>query len=208
MFFSKRSFRSNFIFGFIGVNKTGKSSTVLEIAKAWKKNNKKKKIWAYDPQRIFYASKIIDKFLDISSENWASECCELRNGLLIIDEIKLLMPNPQHTPKEVSRLLINCFFWNLDIIFTTHNPSLIPEIFSFYTTHLFIFLTFTKSGGFSKKTPNSYLNEKAGSTVNKYVSIHGRGKHKEDINYEGQDFPFAIVDNENQKINYINMNKK
>lgn len=198
--------RNNFIIGFIGANRTGKTSTAEETAITWKKNNKGK-VWAFDPQNYFSRSnkRIVDKYLSITSDNWAGDCLKLRNGLLIIDEIKLLMPYPQYTSKEVLMLLSNLGYWNNDIIYITHNPSIVPDIFCHYTTHFFIFMTFTREGGFKKKIPNSFLCSTASEKVNDYVAINGRGKHKEDKEYKGKGFPFAVVDNEKQNISYVNM---
>lgn len=205
-----REKRTNFIFGFVGVNKTGKTSTAVDIAKRWKQKNPNGRVWGYDWQKVFVDSdkKIIDKYLDVDSDDWGNDCCQLRNGLLILDELKLLLPYPQHTPKSVTKLLNNCFYWNIDIIYCVHNPSVIPEVFSFFTTHLFIFLTFAKEGGFNKKTPNSFLSNEAAKKVSDYVSLHGRGKHIKDPLYKGEGFPHAVVSNEEQKIFYVNMNKK
>lgn len=201
--------RDNFIIGACGVNKTGKSSTFRKIADNWRgARGDRFKISGHDPQRMF--SGLIDKDLDINPEdkNWAVKCCKLRNCLLILDEIRILCPIPQHPPKGLVTLFSQCFFWNIDIMWMTHNPSLVPEICTFYTTKYYIFLTFTKEGQFQRKIPNYSLCMAGSNMVNDYVKAHGRGKHKLDKDYNGQGFPYAIVDTEHQTVTAINMHKK
>lgn len=212
------NFRNNFIMGALGVNKTGKSSTFKTIAESWRgcRNSSKYKIVGHDPQRIFHNPNdlsrglITDKnhLINPEDKNWAVKCCKLRNCLLILDEIRILCPTPQHPPKGLVTLFSQCFYWNIDIMWMTHNPSLVPEVCTYYTTHYYIFLTFAREGQFQKKIPNYSLCTAASNYVNRYAKKHGRGKHKLDKFYEGQGFPYAIVNTETQEIKGINMNNK
>lgn len=199
--------RRNFLMGFLGVNKTGKSSTALEIATHYKKTKpSSNEIWVHDTQKIF--SSIADKNIDTENKEWAIECCELKNGLLILDEVKLLIPTPQHLPKGLLKLFSQSHYRNVDIIWMVHNPSSAPDVCTYYTTHYYIFLTFAREGSFRKKIPNYMLCTHASDMVNDYVKEYGRGFHKKDKRYNGQGFPHIIVDCEEQKLIAQNMNKK
>lgn len=200
--------RNNFINGAVGVNKTGKSTTFRRIAESWRGSRGDKfKIVGHDPQRMFSGLINREDYIDPEDKNWAVKCCKLRNCLLILDEIRILCPTPQHPPKGLVTLFSQCFYWNIDIMWMTHNPSLVPEVCTFYTTHYYIFLTFAKEGQFQKKIPNYSLCTAASNLVNNYVKQYGRGKHKLDKTYDGQGFPYAIVNTEEQTIKGINMNK-
>lgn len=198
--------RDNFISGFVGVNKTGKSTTARRIADNWRETRSDfYKIAGHDPQRMFTG--LINKNLYINPEDkdWAVKCCKLRNCLLILDEIRILCPQPAHPPKGLVTLFSQCFYWNVDIMWMTHNPSLVPETCTYYTTLYYIFLTFAKEGQFQKKIPNYSLCVAASNLVNRYVQKYGRGKHKLDSQYVGQGFPYAIVNTEKQTVQAINM---
>lgn len=201
--------RDNVILGACGVNKTGKSSTFRKIAENWRNSRGDKfKIAGHDPQRMFTG--LIDKnlYIDPEDKNWAVKCCKLRNCLLILDEIRILCPVPQHPPKGLITLFSQCFYWNVDIMWMTHNPSLVPEVCTFYTTHYYIFLTFSREGQFQKKIPNYSLCVAASNLVNKYVKDNGKGRHKLDPSYDGQGFPYVIVNTTEQTLTAINMTKK
>lgn len=201
--------RDVFIIGACGVNKTGKSSTFRAIAESWRNSRDKSfRVAGHDPQRMF--SGLIDKnlYLDPENKNWALDCCKLRRCLLILDELKMLCPIAQHPPIGLVKLLSNCYYNEVDIMWMVHNPSLVPEIFTYYTTKYYIFLTFSKEGQFQKKIPNYSLCTAASNYVNTYVRIHGKGKHKLDPEYKGQGFPYGIVDTEKQKVVLVNMPKK
>jgi hypothetical protein len=201
--------RQTFILGFVGVNKTGKSATARKIAENWRESRGDKFLIAgHDPQRMFTG--LIDRklYIDPEDKNWAVKCCKLRNCLLILDEIRILCPTPQHPPKGLVTLFSQCFYNNVDIMWMTHNPSLVPEVCTFYTTLYYIYLTFTREGQFQKKIPNYSLCVAGSDLVNDYVKKYGRGKHKLDPEYNGQGFPYVKVDTENQTLTAINMDKK
>jgi len=205
--------RTNMVGGVIGVNKTGKSSTMRDFAESWRNSRipneggVQYQIVANDPQNIFgkqvdntgkvIKENLVDLYLDLEDPDWALRCCELRNSLLLLDEIRQLMPYGR-APKGMLRLFSQCFFNNVDILWAVHNPSLAPDAATAYTTHYFIFLTFATEGSFKKKIPNYTLCQVACKEVNEYVRKHGRGKHKLDPDYEGQGFPHIIVNCEKQ----------
>lgn len=201
--------RNNFIVGMVGVNKTGKSSTArFKIAEPWRGSRGDRfEIAGHDPQRMFDGLIPKKNLIDPEDKNWAVKCCKLRNCLLLLDEIRILCPTPQHPPKGLVTLFSQCFYWNIDIVWMTHNPSLVPEVCTFYTTMYYIFLTFAREGQFQKKIPNYSLCTAGSNLVNSYVRQYGRGLHKLDKNYNGQGFPYVIVNTEEQKLTAVNMNK-
>lgn len=187
--------RKNLCLGFVGVNRTGKSSTALLIANNYHQNKKRNKIFVHDPQNVF--SKI--KSEKIATLEDFKKISNVKNSLIILDEIKMLLPYPQHVPQELTKMLAMSHYNNNDILYIVHNPALIPEILTFYTSHYFIFLTFSREGSFKKKIPNYLLATSAASKVNHYVQINGRGNYP--------NFPHAVVDCERQKIFLQNMTK-
>lgn len=199
----------NFIDGYIGVNKTGKSSTARKIAETWKgSRDDSYEIYGHDPQRMFDGLIPKKNLIQSEDKNWAVKCCKLRNCLLILDEIRILCPSQQHPPKGLVTLFSQCFFWNISIIWTTHNPSLVPETCTFYTTMYHIFLTFSREGQFQKKIPNYSLCVAASNYVNRYVAKYKtRGRHVLDPNYDGQGFPYMIVNTQSQTATAVNMKK-
>lgn len=219
--------RTNFIHGFIGVNKTGKSSTMREIAESWHDSrdpeltgrieDEKYSIVANDPQNIFgkqvdekgveIKKGLVDLYIDLEDPDWALRCCELRNCCLILDEIRQLMPTGR-SPKGMLTLFSQSFYNNVDIMWAVHNPLLAPDAATSYTTLYSIFLTFAQEGSFKRKMPNYTLCTVASTQVNEYVRKYGRGKHKLDPDYEGQGFPHIIVNCEKQTLQAINMSKE
>ena len=201
--------RSNCVIGFVGAQKTGKSSMQEEMARKWRsKRPLSNQIWGFDYQHVFKLRKdggILDKEIHIGNPEWAVECNQLRNGLLIADEIKLLSPLSQHNSKGMPELFSQCFYRNVDLFWSCHNPSSTPDIVTHFTTHYFIFLTFAKEGSFRKKIPNYALCTEASEEVNTYVSVFGKGKHRNDPEYKGEGFPHIIVDTEKQKLIRQNM---
>src|SRR3989442_1480324 len=79
---------------------------------------------------------------------------------------------------------------------------------AYYTNYYYIFQTNVQKGAFRDKIPNSELCNLASARVNKYVSIFGKGKHPKDPEFDGQKFPYIIVDCEKQILKAVNMNKQ
>lgn len=201
--------RNNFIVGLVGINKTGKSTTArTEIVEPWRNaRDSRYQIFGHDPQRMFDGLIPRTNLIDPEDKNWALKCCELRNCCLILDEIGILHPSAQHPPRGFKKLFAQCFFWNIDIVWMTHNPALIPEICTYHTTKYYLFLTLAREGSFQKKISNYTLCTAGSNYVNKYVKNYGRGKHHLDPEYNGQGFPYVIVDCETQKLTGVNMKK-
>lgn len=198
----------NFIDGLVGVNKTGKSSVMRNIGEIWRgSHSAEMEMHGHDPQHMFRGLIPEKNLIDAEDKLWALKCCELRNCFLGLDEINLLCPTPQHPPKGLNKLFSQAFFWNISIAYSTHNPALIPEICTYYTKYYHIFLTYSREGQFQKKIPNYTLCLFAANYVNKYVSKYGRGRHPLSKDFDGQKFPYMIVDTERQICKAVNMNK-
>lgn len=198
----------NFIDGFIGVNKCGKSTTAKKIAEMWRaSHDDSMEIYGHDPQRMFDGLIPAKNRIQTEDKHWALKCGKLRNCLLILDEIKQLVPTPQHPPKGMTTLFSQAFFWNISIIWTGHNPARIPDACTDYTTMYHLFLTFARDGQFKKGIPNYSLCIAASNYVNKYVARYGRGKHRLDPGYLGQGFPYMIVNAETHQLTGVNMSK-
>lgn len=188
--------RLNFVYGFIGVNRCGKSATAKELAVAWKKSNPGQEIISHDPQDNF--GDITDVFIYQDDDDWALMCCEFRNCLIILDDVRLIHESDRLN-KGLARLLYFRAKWNIDIMCIFHNPSLVLNGVAAFITHYFIFLTNAQEGSFKKKIPNYSLCIAASEEVNKYVSTFGRGKYPK--------FPYVVVDGEKQKLMAINMDR-
>lgn len=211
--------RDNHIDGFIGAKKCGKSSTMRSRAEVWRKTHDSSfKIYGYDPQNVFgkknnvdgsTSIQLIEKSNTIDPENkeWATELLTLRNCLVILDEIRILIPHKAHPPKGFLNFLSQSSFNNVDIMYSLHNPSQLPTICADFTNFYFIFITYSKEGSFETSIPNSYKCNIGARAVNDYVMNNGRGKHRLDGEYCGQGFPYIVFDVEKQTLKSVNFNK-
>lgn len=188
--------RNNFLYGFIGTNRTGKSSIAKQLAISWKNSNPNGIVISHDPQDNF--TDITDIFIEPEDNDWAIKCCEYRNCLIILDDFRLINESARPV-KGLSKLLYYRAKWNIDIITVFHNPSLVINSLAHFISHYFIFMTNAQEGSFKNKIPNYSLCVAASEEVNKYVSVNGRGKYPI--------FPFVIVDCEKQKLMAINLEK-
>lgn len=208
--------RNNFIIGFLGVNKTGKSTTSKQLVSNWRSTRdiSKFEIVGHDPQRMFHDptgktfSYISKKNLIHTGDKFCfRRLCERKNCLAIIDEMRMAAPNPRHPPEGMVEFFSQCFFNNVDIMWMAHNPKLVPETCTYYSTLYYLFKMYLKDGQFDDKLPCANLCNAGAKYVSKYVKQHGRGRHKNDPFYDGQGFPYAKVDVEKETLKLINMNK-
>lgn len=187
----------NFLYCFIGTNRTGKSATAVKLTESWKGSNPGQDVIAHDPQDNFIG--LANIFIEPEDADWAVKCCEYRNCLLILDDYRLI--NEGNRPvKGLMKLLYFRAKWNIDIIVICHNPGLVINALAHFISHYFIFMTNAQEGSFKNKIPNYSLCVVASEEVNKYVSVYGRGSYPK--------FPFVIVDCERQKLIAINMENK
>lgn len=208
--------RNNAVIGLLGVVKTGKSTTAKNIVWNWRstRNTSKFQLHGHDPQRMFHdpsgkTLSIIPKqnLIKAGDKHWARKCCELTNCCVVLDEIWMLCPDPRHPPEGLVEFFSQSGFNNVDILWMAHNPKLVPNTCTYYTTLYYLFKMYLRLGQFDEKLPCANLCNAGAKYVSKYVKQHGRGRHKDDPFYQGQGFPYAKVDVEKESLKLINMNK-
>ncbi len=196
---SNKSFqkeRESFLWGFIGHNRTGKSVTAAQLAKDWKEGHPDGVVMSFDPQRRF--ADVTDFPIKLSNSNWEDDICDLRNALLILDELRIIHPSAKCSDKFREFLQMRGEH-NVDCMYIVHNPALVLNDLTYFTTHYFIYYTQAKLGGFEKKMPNYWLCYGASQFVNKYVKTFGKGEYP--------NFPYMVVENETEEMYGINMPK-
>ena len=199
--------RDVFLYGFIGHNRTGKTSVAVDLASEWKSSREGDDafIVSHDPQNKFKDN--ADFFILPADKNWAEKCLDLRNSLIILDDYRILHPSNLMSP-GFSNLMSYRAEYSLDIIYICHNPALILTNLTYYTTHYFIFYTQARLGAFEKKISNYMICHGACTYVNKYVKVFGKGKHRLDPKFEGQDFPYVVVNNQTEDMTAINFKEE
>lgn len=205
--------RNNFLYIFIGTNRTGKSTTARKQVIKWRKNNPNKLVYGYDPQRRFRKSPVgtnpnldtysavdlIDVHINPENLNWALEMQERRDCLLLIDDFRKLHEDSR--PIEgLKKLMYDYCDFNIDIMTIFHNPIDVLTCIGGHATHYFIFMTNETDGQFKQKMPNATLCKLASNMVNEYVRKHGRGGPE-----NGYKFPYIRIDVERQDLWAINM---
>jgi len=191
-------FRENFLRGFIGTNRTGKSLEMLKIAIDWRASRPSHhKIIAFDPQRRFV--KVSDHEISMNDKDWAIRLKNFPNSLVILDDYKLINRTP-HAVKGLEILMAFRNEYNIDIMYATHNPMQVLNLLTYYTTHWHIFFTNSQECQFEDKMPNYTLCLAASYEINQYVRRFGKGE------YPGP-FPYVLVDGERDKPLAINMKR-
>lgn len=185
--------RENDLIGIIGTNGTGKTTKAVALAEAWREANDGP-IMAFDPQ--FRFTHITDFQINASDESYKKEILRLRNGLLIMDDFRILHPK-NIAEKWLMDLLQYRRAYNVDIIYIVHSPALVLNALSYYTTKYYVYYTETTLGSWQKKIPNYRICQAASLYINKHVAIKGKGKFP--------DFPYMMVDNRARKITGVNI---
>lgn len=191
--------RDVFSYCLIGFNKTGKTELAKRIAREWKRTRPGQNVMAFDPQHKFKG--IANKFLSEHEGDWLEEALKLRNGLLILDELRML-----HPAHQADRRLVKLFSmrsgedWNNDIIYIVHSPKMVLEVLDTYTTHYRIFYTQARSNQWKDKIANFENCISAHNLINRYVTRYGKGAYPH--------FPYVEVDNMGGEISCINMDPK
>ncbi len=194
--------REAFIWGVIGKNRTGKSTLAQTIARLWKATRPNDNIVAHDPQHRF--RDIADVFIETHDEDWAEKLLDLSNALIIIDELRMLHEGDRMS-KGMIHLCSKSFEQSIDILYIVHNPAMVLNRLTYFTTKYLIFATEVREGGFKDKIPNHTLCQAAAGVLNKYVAMYGLGKHPLDAEYNGEDFPYIEVDNSKNTMTSNNM---
>ena len=201
--------RENFIMGFIGHNRTGKTSIAKKYACEWKASRPEGFVVAFDPQDVFKKTMVTVKDTEIplvdneimlyEQGDWYEKILQYNNALLILDDYRMLHPksNPE---KGWLKLLALRNKKNIDIIYIVHTPSLILNILTGYTTHYFLFYTMAQNGSFEKKIPHYQMCMAASIYVNKYVKTFGKGRYP--------NFPYIVVDTLNETLTAQNIDTK
>jgi hypothetical protein len=166
--------RQPYLIGFIGTNRTGKTSTAIEIVKAYKKSNPKNDIVTFDPQAKFteYSNYQIQDVLDLNN------LIDKKDFLLVMDDYQaLLQSDKMH--HLFTTLLTYRAENGVDIIFITHHPSLIKQQLSYYMTHLFIFYCNLSDDvvGINKKVVNADKIEKLFREIEQEFIKNGGGEY-------------------------------
>jgi hypothetical protein len=189
--------RQNFCIGFVGTNRTGKSITARKVADKWKANNPDGTVISFDPQDRF--RDITDVFIHVgmSNDEIYNVVLYYEDALIILDDYKLIHPKERSTERWLLELMHFRSEYNIDIIYITHNPSLIVKALTFYTTHYFIFYTQSQMGDWNNKIPNYVLCRTGSKYINHYVKKHGRGEYP--------NFPHVIAETETERLIAQNM---
>lgn len=181
--------RNNFFDAYIGTNTVGKTPTMVNMAKAWKKNRPTPPwtIWGLDPRRSFRESGILLPEYTIRLEDkltWAKKLSAKnpddthvhRNLLLLLDDYKWLCDGDD-TPEDVLNLAQAREDMNMDAAIACHAPSLITERLSYYITDYWIFYNKAALAKFKRGVQNSEILQEAAVMINEYVTRWGRGKY-------------------------------
>lgn len=193
---AKKAERTVDLFGFVGHNRTGKSVTAAELAKAWKEGHPNGTVMSFDPQKRF--TEVTDRIILPKDKDWAEQALEMREGLLILDEFRVLHPANIMSDGMLSLMSYRSEY-AIDIFYIVHNPALILTQLASFTTKYFIFYTLALVGQFEKKIPNYHLCHGASQFINKYVQQYGRGDYP--------NFPYMLVDIEKETIEAINIDR-
>jgi len=161
--------RENFMKGLIGTNKTGKTAVTKQIAIGWGEDKDESyTIIGFDPRRQL--QDICDSFIYItdSDEEIISKIDSTRNALIILDDYRILHEEDKVRP-WLLYLLQQKDGYNIDIVYSCHNPELVINKLTYFTTHYYIFYTQVQEGGWRKKIPNYTTCIAVSNYVNKYV---------------------------------------
>lgn len=204
-------FRNNFVWAFIGKSGAGKTVTAKQIARLWKKARKRKggKVFAFDPHDAFYG--IADFKIDAKDEDWASVIIQkdkngnypYANSLIILDDYRTLLKSDKMPPDFLDLLALRRRL-NLDIIYMVHNPKLILERLSYFSTAFSIFRTESHSDDFAEKIQKFLTCQQASSLVNAYV----RKFEEKEYNALYPNFPYVFVQNDSDSLFPMNMDEK
>ncbi len=196
LFDAAKNRRDVFCYGIMGFNESGKSTLAKYLAKLWKSARPGMDVLAFDPQQNF--GSVANKFM-YEYEDWIEKALELRNGLLIMDDISIL-----HTSNQMDKRLVRVFSMrpktNIDIIYIIHGPKKMLEGLDLYTSDYFIFYTQAKKNDFRDKISDYEPCFAACNLVRRYIKNYGKGTYP--------DFPYIHINNGSGKMSMVNMDQK
>lgn len=206
---------TNFVYCFIGYNRTGKTQKAIQIIKTWKDNNPNGKVIKFDPQNkmkdgggndtfLYFSEKdfyrkIYSVVQEASGETKYLPTWDKKDGcLLVLDEYKLLNPGHQLETWLATVMQFKAE-WNLDIIYVCHSPrKIIPDMVTF-TTHYFIFYTQVLDEVWESKITEYELCIKINNIMTAYRREFGRGKYP--------NFPHGILVVDEGRVKLQNISK-
>lgn len=209
--------RPNYVIGIVGANGTGKSTITKELIDIWTQSRYQLGLKAQIYKNTVYGSRITfdpqfqfgqysDYFIKIDP-NWAKEIdLRVRDSLITLDDYRILVKNPTASG-ELRDLFINRKYQNNDYIYSCHAPANIIRELDYFTTHYYIFFTMSVASRFEEKMDDAKLCIDANNMVNKYVSMKGIGKHPLDPEFNGQCFPYVIVNRLTGTLDSVNMDQ-
>lgn len=198
--------RKNVVIGMIGANGTGKTSVTKEIIADWRAANPNKIVVGFDQH--YQLQGLIDFYINADDKDWAWHVWKkCKNCFIVLDDYKALVPNNVPT-NGMRQIFIDRRLNNNDVIYSCHSPGNIIPMLTDFTTHYYIFHTKNSEGKFQDRMANAELCIGASRAVNKYVTMHTFGKHRNAPDYAGQDFPYIIANTETQRLKAINMHQK
>ena len=93
---------------------------------------------------------------------------------------------------------------NLDIIYMVHNPKLILERLSYFSTHFSVFRTESHANDFAEKIQKFLTCQQASSLINAYV----RTMDEKEYNAQYPNFPYVFVQNDSDSLFPMNMDEE
>ncbi len=213
--------RPVFFFFFIGINRTGKSVTAQTFANLWANSNPGNVVAGYDPQHRF--THLIDKryLLSPGETGWwfgtkereklgRRPLCELRNALILVDDMRGLNPHATTTP-DLIRLMEFRAEYGLDIIMVVHQPGFVLTMLSGYVSRWFIFYTKGKGDKFEDKIDTYEECVMASDIMKEYVKefpsvIEDPDQFYDSSNNGEHTFPHIMVDTDTRSLMPQNIN--
>lgn len=214
--------REIFVWAFIGTNRTGKSATAAVFGNIWANANPGCIVAGYDPQHRF--KHLIDPRyrLSMGERGWwegteerrkmgRRPICELRNALMIWDDMRGLNKNNQ-TMDDIMRFMEFRAEYGIDLILIVHQPQVILSAISAYVSRWYIYYTKGKNSKFEDKIDNYEECVLAAQIMKDYVadypSVMSHHKQFFDTTNQGKHrFPHIIVDTDTATIIPQNINQ-
>lgn len=191
----KEEKRDSYLIGFIGYNRTGKTTIMRDVIKEYKKSYPHNEIIAYDPQ---------NRFIDVANDKIIDEkdiynILEKRDCLIILDDYDSLIQGNQvkGSFKQLLQLRVE---YGFDIFFATHHINFIKQGMSPFISHLYLFFTNVteKIIGIDRKVPNGKLIEFLAHESYKEGQLKGKGT------FEDKNFKYIVYDNQQGKFKRFN----
>lgn len=134
--------------------------------------------------------------------------CNIKDSLVVLDELNDFAQD-QKEMESVASLLVSRKHYNNNFIYSCRSISDIPNKIMLLTTHFYVFHTNPSvRKTINRDIPLNNLFNDAQDRIFRYAKKHGLGKHRLDPSFDGQGFPYCIIDAEKLTISEINMEKE